>query len=1520
MKQNLALRLSVLLLLVLFALATPGSAQLTANISSLSFPTTGADPFAPQFIFINSTSPTTATMSLATSASWLQAATTVTPASIPGVIQVSVSTAGLPNGTYSGGVTVAAAGFTPLVIPVTLTVGTSTTTGFTLSTNSLVFNYTQAGSLPANQTFSIGSTSAAAITYSLNVQSSGLWLNATPSAGGPATAFIVTVSVNPLALTAGTHSGSIQVIVPGHATQTVFVTLNITGAGTGGGVVSVSPPQMVFNHVLGSPTAPPVQPLTLSSAASFSYVISAASQNNWLGVTPQFGGPVTSANVSVVVSPGTLAAGSYQGTLQVQTQVTGQATQTTTVQVTLNVTTTGGTGGVTLSSSSLSFSSIQGGALPGNQILSLFSANLFSYSLITSSTGNWLSANPVSGGPTTSANITVSANPQNLPVGSHTGSIQVVVPGQSTQTVFVTLNITSGGATAYTVTPASLSFNAAVGGAASSQNVTISSATPISFSAVVQGVSWLSVNPPFGGPATVSILTVTANPAGLPAGTYSGSILISVPNQPSQSVAVSFTVGTGGGGGQFTVVPATVTFNWQTGTPDPPDQFLTINTNIPSSFTATALSLGNWLQVIPPSGATGPTAILAARVRATGLGQGQQTGTITIAVPNQGSQTVQVILNVTGGGTPSGVTANPSSLVFNYQPGGTVPSNQNFTITTPSAASFSAQATVPGGFNWLLVGPLGGSTSGSPATATLTAGVNPVGLPVGLYNASIMVTVAGLPAITIPVTLNVGNVPTGNLVPGQLTFTFQTGGSPPAPQFVNIGSLGAQTTTFSATSTTTWLQASPATGSAPGYIAVSVVNPGSLAPGTYNGTVNVTLAGSVAPIPLPVTLIVSSTPVLRLSVTSANFNYQIGGVAPPGQGQTVDITSTGTPLTFLVTTAMNNPPGGTWLSVSTPSATTAATLTININAAGLTAGTYTGAVTLSVTGQAPVAIPVSLTVSASPLLNFVPASLTFTSQLGGAAPPPQQLSITSTSSAIVNLNATASVSQGTSWLSVSPATGATPSNLQVSVNPAGLPEGVYFGTILVSSNPAGTAGNSPLVVPVVFSVGGTTSLVITPGPLSFTQIQGGAAPPAQTLNVSSSGAILSFTAAASIFGGGTWLSVAPTTGITPGQIQVSVNGSALSFGTYTGSILISAPGASNTPQVVPITLTVTTPPTVTANPSALTFNATTSGTAPASQTFELRSAAANVTFSATTSVTGGFQNWLTVTPLSGTTPATLTVSVNPQNLQPGTYTGTVSLNVGLAAPIAVSVVMTIQQVNQPVISEVINSASLLPTALTPGMILAIRGQNLGPATLVQMRPAPVGTVADTSLSGVRVLFEGIPGPMVFVRNDIIATVVPYSLAGRAATRIVVEVQGVRSREVEVRVTEAAPGIYTSTQQGTGQGAIHNPDFSLNGPAIPVARGSWATIYITGEGQTRPAGIDGLISSASLLRNPAAAVQVRVGGRVAEVIYAGSVPTLILGIAQVSFFIPLDAPTGPAVSVEVSVAGVLSQAGVTMAIR
>ena len=71
-----------------------------------------------------------------------------------------------------------------------------------------------------------------------------------------------------------------------------------------------------------------------------------------------------------------------------------------------------------------------------------------------------------------------------------------------------------------------------------------------------------------------------------------------------------------------------------------------------------------------------------------------------------------------------------------------------------------------------------------------------------------------------------------------------------------------------------------------------------------------------------------------------------------------------------------------------------------------------------------------------------------------------------------------------------------------------------------------------------------------------------------------------------------WLTISPTTGSAPGNLAMTVNTAGLAAGTYTATITVTAPGATNSPLTVPVTLTVTAPPT--SGTATLTWNSSTS--------------------------------------------------------------------------------------------------------------------------------------------------------------------------------------------------------------------------------------------------------------------------------------------------------------------------------------
>lgn len=339
-----------------------------------------------------------------------------------------------------------------------------------------------------------------------------------------------------------------------------------------------------------------------------------------------------------------------------------------------------------------------------------------------------------------------------------------------------------------------------------------------------------------------------------------------------------------------------------------------------------------------------------------------------------------------------------------------------------------------------------------------------------------------------------------------------------------------------------------------------------------------------------------------------------------------------------------------------------------------------------------------------------------------------------------------------------------------------------------------------------------------------------------------------------------------------------------------------------------------------ATPAQVTLVATPQNTLPSAQLSVATSGAPGTFATLTVSVSHGLQ-WLSVSPTSATLPATFVVRANANNFSPGSYDGRIVVSVLGSQVLQVPVLLRVEapQTTVPRVSAVTNAASFLQTPVSPGMIVTIFGQGLGPSALVRLRTTPAGAV-DTTLDGVRVRFDSIPAPLLFVRNDVVSAVVPYGVVGLQTTRITVEYRGAMSSQFPVRVVNTGPAVFTANQQGSGQGAIQNSDFSLNGATNPAWRGDFVIIYFTGEGPTVPFGVDGIIASPQQLRRPVGRVEVRIGGRPAQVLYAGSVPTVVLGMAQANVVVPMDAPTGPAVPIEISVDSVPSQSGVTMAVR
>jgi uncharacterized protein (TIGR03437 family) len=206
--------------------------------------------------------------------------------------------------------------------------------------------------------------------------------------------------------------------------------------------------------------------------------------------------------------------------------------------------------------------------------------------------------------------------------------------------------------------------------------------------------------------------------------------------------------------------------------------------------------------------------------------------------------------------------------------------------------------------------------------------------------------------------------------PASLQFAYTTGATVPSAQSIQITNSGSGTLAWAASvntpaASTSWLSVSPASGTAPSTLSVSV-SPGALGAGAYTGSVQITSSGaSNTPLSVPLTLTVTQAlPSLAVAPQALTFNYSAGGSAPAAQ--TVSISNAGAG-TFSWTAATSD----YWVVItpasgSASSGGAAGTLSVSINPANLAAGTYTSTVQITAAGAvsgSPAAIAITLVVT-----------------------------------------------------------------------------------------------------------------------------------------------------------------------------------------------------------------------------------------------------------------------------------------------------------------------------------------------------------------------------------------------------------------------------------------------------------------------------------------------------------------------------------------------------------------------------
>ena len=394
----------------------------------------------------------------------------------------------------------------------------------------------------------------------------------------------------------------------------------------------------------------------------------------------------------------------------------------------------------------------------------------------------------------------------------------------------------------------------------------------------------------------------------------------------------------------------------------------------------------------------------------------------------------------------------------------------------------------------------------------------------------------------------------------------------------------------------------------------------------------------------------------------------------------------------------------------------------------------------------------------------------------------------------------------------------------------------------------------------------------------------------------------------------------------PGWITVS--GASSGAGSATVTLVVSSnSGAplSATILIAGMSVTVTqVTPTVTASPTSLNFAYQAGGDTPLPATISVTGSANGLRFSATGSALSG-GNWLSMSPSSGVTPGSITVSVNPSGLTANTYTGTIVVSGGSSASGSTTINVTLTVTAPlPTIKAVTNAASYAIGAVSPGELVTIFGTAIGPATAASATTDPATGKLATAIGGVQVLFNGIAAPMIYASSTQVSAVVPYEMASVANPSAWIKYAGQTSNAYPLTTAATVPGLFTQNASGSGPGAILNQDNSVNGPGNRAAKGSIVQVFMTGEGQTSPPSLTGTITAATLpapqvTPAPLLAVGVTINGQPALYVYAGEAPGLVAGMMQLNVQIPANAASGE-LPILVSVGGNTSQKGVTVSVQ
>ena len=406
-----------------------------------------------------------------------------------------------------------------------------------------------------------------------------------------------------------------------------------------------------------------------------------------------------------------------------------------------------------------------------------------------------------------------------------------------------------------------LNFAYQTGSSTTTLNQTVdvsSTGNPLPFlaQAAASGTGWLAVTPTTQQNTSAPI-TVSVTPGSLPPGVYSSQVAVQTPeaNATPIIIPVHMVISTQP---LLNVTPSSLLFN-TTELALTPQTIAVGSTGNQFAYQATSSIAGggNWLVIAQSGPNTGSTVEVGVNPTVA-----EGSGLITITAPGIDNSPFYVPVTLANASPASQLTVTPSLLDFIQVIGSPAPPAQILDVTLGQSGGISSyklgDIRYTNGTNWLKVNK--------------TAGIAPDKVEVSIDASGL---VAGHYAATIPFTSDAGNrdvvvfldvrrvTSVFTVAPETLTFNFSPGGATPASQQITVGSTG-EPIAYTASATVAagvapWLILNASSGTTPSVLTVSV-NPGTLAAGIYQGTINLVGGGGAVTRSIPVTLNIASVP------------------------------------------------------------------------------------------------------------------------------------------------------------------------------------------------------------------------------------------------------------------------------------------------------------------------------------------------------------------------------------------------------------------------------------------------------------------------------------------------------------------------------------------------------------------------------------------------------------------------------------------------------------------------------------